>query len=103
MGPCQGGCPGLNKRAVWHTDGDYSAPPAFFARILVHFIGFGDGVGEGEGRRGEEERETLFNQLLYLVTPFQKMRAVNIQLVRQMSGRYALGDTAQDLRNLTQV
>jgi hypothetical protein len=96
MGPRQGGCPGLNKPVVCQANGDYSLPPAFFARILVHFVGFGDGVGEGEGRRREEERETLFNQLLYLVTPFQKMRAVNIELVRQMSGRYALSATVQD-------
>jgi hypothetical protein len=42
----------------------------------------------------------VFNQLLDLVTPFQKMRAVNAQLVRQMFGRHALGDTPQHQHDL---
>jgi hypothetical protein len=38
----------------------------------------------------------MLNQLLYLMTPFQQMRAVNAQLLRQMFGRYALGNAPQD-------
>jgi hypothetical protein len=42
----------------------------------------------------------LFNQLLYFVTPFQEMRAVNAQLAGQMFGRYALGNAPQDQDDL---
>jgi hypothetical protein len=42
----------------------------------------------------------MFNQLLDLMTPFQKMRAINAQLVRQMFGRHALGNAPQDQHDL---
>jgi len=62
----------------------------FLSGILVHFIRFRLGIGQG--RAGK----MFFDQFLNRMTPFQQVRAVNAQFFGQVFCRCPLDDAAYD-------